>query len=330
MKALILPQPGSHHNLRMADVSKPTQAPDELLVRVYAAGLNPVDYKVAKSGRPEWSYPFVLGVDAAGVVEAVGKRVDGFKPGDQVYYHGSLLCPGGFAEYATVPAHAVAHMPAGLGFEEAAALPCAGFTAYQATHRKLHLAQGATVLVHGGAGGVGGYAIQLARVQGWRVITTCSPQNAAHVQALGADHSLDYRDPALREHIIELTNGQGVDAFIDAVGGDSTTLGLNVLAFNGSFVGIVDVPDLTKGPSFDKALSVHMIALNWAYLNGTKEDQIDLGRIGREFGDLVAQKKVKSLLGEVVAFAEIPTALDRLSQRHVRGKIVAKVAELTK
>src|SRR5581483_2284896 len=125
MRALVLDRPGPPSSLRVAELPLPEPGPGELRVRVHAAGLNPVDYKIAESGNPDWLYPHVLGLDAAGTVDALGEGVAQWQLGDAVYYHGDLAKPGCFAEYALIAAHVVASLPRGLSFAAAAAVPCA-------------------------------------------------------------------------------------------------------------------------------------------------------------------------------------------------------------
>lgn len=186
MQAILVERPGPRSALRLGEAPLPQPGPGQLRVRVHAVGLNPADYQLAHYGHPAWRYPHVLGLDAAGTIDALGEGVTAWRPGEAVYYHGDLSRPGCFAEYALVAAHVVAPLPARLSFPQAAALPCAGFTAYQALHRRLHVQAGQTVLVQGGAGGVGGFAVQLAAHAGLRVITTASPRNFDWVRPLAA------------------------------------------------------------------------------------------------------------------------------------------------
>lgn len=149
---------------------------------------------MADSGVSSWSYPFILGLDVAGVVDAVGAEVNDWQAGERVYYHGNLSKLGGYAEYAIATAIAVAPLPQDVSFAEAAAIPCAGFTAYHALHRRLHIQPSQCILIHGGAGGVGGFAVQLASFAGLEVISTCSESNFDYVQQLGAKHLIDYNN----------------------------------------------------------------------------------------------------------------------------------------
>jgi len=161
MKAVLLDAPGPPSSLRIGELPDPVPSAEEVLVRVHAAALNPVDYKVAAIGSELWSYPHVLGVDVAGVIEQVGGKIDGWRPGDRVFYHATWRRPGAYAELNTVPSHTIARIPASISYVDAAAIPCAGLTAYSALHRRLYCKSGDIVLVHSGSGGVGGFAIQL-------------------------------------------------------------------------------------------------------------------------------------------------------------------------
>ncbi|HLO03931.1 MAG TPA: zinc-binding dehydrogenase [Symbiobacteriaceae bacterium] len=324
MKALVLDRPGTPDTLRIADLPRPTPGPGEVLVRVHAAGLNPVDYKMAEAGHVKWAYPFILGLDVAGTVVELGEGVTEWQPGDAVYYHGDLSRPGGFAEWAVVAAHVVAPIPAGLSFAQAAALPCAGFTAYQALYRKLHIEPGQSVLVTGGAGGVGGFAVQLAAHTGCSVIATCSTQNLEYVRSLGATHVVDYTKEDVVERVRALTDGRGVDAAVDTVSRASATEVADLLlAYNGGIACVAGSVDFTVARPFRQAASVHGVMLGGAHLSGDRLAQEDLARMGREFGALVASGRIDPMLHKVIRLEEIPEALVQLSGRHVRGKIVA-------
>jgi NADPH2:quinone reductase len=324
MRALVLEKPGKPDSLREVDMPQPEPGKGEVRVKVHAVGLNPIDYKLAATGYPGWEYPWILGLDVAGVVDAVGQGVAEWEPGDPVYYHGDWTKPGGYGQYATIAAHALSWLPDGLDYATAAALPCAGFTAYQSLHRKLRVQAGKTILVHGGAGGVGGFAVQLARAAGLTVFSTCSRHNNNFVKDLGAVEVIDYKTDDVAERIDALTNGRGVDYIIDTVGPDSATDSLNMLAYNGEIVCVAGLPDLSDIEPF-RAVSIHEVALGGAYLSEDHIAQEELAKVGREFGALVSKGVIKSMLQEKIGLNDIPDALIRLSMRHVRGKIVAVV-----
>jgi NADPH2:quinone reductase len=324
MKALVLDKPGSFDDLHMADSPAPAPGPGDVRVRVAACGLNPVDYKLTGGGHPAWKYPFVLGLDGAGVIDAVGEGVSGWQVGDRVLYHGDLSRPGALAEYAITAAYGIARVPDGVSLVDAAALPCAGLTAYQAVFRKLHMRAGQIVLVHGGSGGVGGFGVQLAKYVGATVITTCSPRHAEYVKTLGADYALDYHTD-ITPRVMAITEGCGVDAVIDVVGRESATQALDLLAFGGGLVCVEALPDFSRWHMYDKAISVHEIFLGGAHSSGNPRAQADLGRMAGELAALVAGGHVQAMVTETVALDAVPDALRRLKEGSVRGKIVAAV-----
>lgn len=325
MKALILQQPGTPDTLRLTEMPQPQPREGEVRVKVKAVGLNPADYKFMEQGFPTWEYPFIPGMDVAGTIDAVGENVTDWSKGDRIYYHGNFSQPGGFAEWAITTAHTISRLPDHLSFTVAAALPCASFTAYQVLHRKLHMQPDQTILIHGGAGGVGGFAIQLAALSGLEVISTCSTQNIEWVKHLGAREVIDYNNEDLAARIREITDERGVDAIIDTVSSASATTGLELLAFGGSIACVAGLPDFRRIQSFGKAISIHDIALGMVYLLGDKKAQTELAEIGREVAKLVANQQINPMLTELISLAEIPHALVRLSGRHVRGKIVAQI-----
>lgn len=325
MKALLLNDKGLWKEMKVEEIETPVPQKGELLVEVHAVGLNPVDYKTATNGMPAWSYPHILGLDVAGVIAQAGEGVTDFKAGDRIVYHGDFTKKGGYAEFAIINAHTVSRIPDSISYEDAAALPTAGYTAYQALHRKLPLDQIDSILIHGGAGGVGGFGVQLARLAGKTVISTASRHNHEYVKSLGADYVLDYREEDVNARVMEITNGRGVDAVVDAVSRQSATDSLDALAYMGHMVYIAGAPDFTKIKSFTKVVSYHEIALAAAHQSNDVNAQKDFAVIGDDMLSLLQQGKLDAMLKETVKLEEVPEALSRLSERHVKGKIVAKV-----
>jgi NADPH2:quinone reductase len=262
-------------------------------------------------------------LDVAGTIDAVGEGVHSWRVGDRVYYHGDLTQPGGFADWAITTAHTVAAIPDAVSFVDAAALPCAGLTAYQGLVRRLQIRAGQTVWVQGGAGGVGGYGVQLAARAGATVITTASEANVDRVTSLGARHVIDYNREDVVERIGELTNGLGVDAVQAAVDVQTADQGIEVLRFAGAISCIAGLPTLSD-QTFAKAISLHKISLGAAHQSTNREAQLDLARMAEEMIALVADGQLDPMVEEVVAPEAIPSALARLQTRHVRGKIVAQ------
>lgn len=325
MKALVMDRPGPPNQWYITQIPKPQPAAGEVRVRVHATGLNPADYKIAVNGHPAWQYPFVIGLDVAGTIDALGPGVTGWQIGDKVFYHGDFSRPGGYAEYTVTKAHVIASIPPGVSFAQAAALPCAGLAAYQSIFRKLHLQAGQTVLVQGGAGGVGGFAVQLGAHVGARVFATASARNFDYVKKLGAETVIDYQTEDVKQRVIELTNGRGVEAIINTVSRATTTTDLELLAFNGAIACVDSLPDFSQVRPFAKALSIHEIALGVAHLSGDRVAQEDLAQMARELGALVAQGTISPTLTKTIALEAVPEGMAQLAQRHVCGKIVAQI-----
>lgn len=247
MKAVVMTEAGPPEVLVSRNIDPPQlQGKRELLVRLKAAGVNPVDTKVRQRGafRKEPG-PHVLGCDGAGIVEQVGAGVSGFQPGDEVYF-----CDGGiggrrgnYAEYALVDEICVAHKPRSLDFVQAAAVPLVAITAWEALHDRARLQRGQSVLIHAGAGGVGHIAIQLAREAGAHICTTVgSRENAELVTALGAGLPILYRQQDFVQAALDWTDGRGVDIAFDTVGGETFQRTTEAVAYYGDLVTLLQ-PD---------------------------------------------------------------------------------------
>lgn len=327
MKALVVNSPDdqSIDRLQIAEVEKPTPAPDQVLIRVHAAGLNPVDYKVVEGGVPAWTYPHTLGLDVAGEIVAVGDNVTAWRVGDRVSGHGDLTRNGCFAEFVAVPTYQLARIPDNVSYETAASLLCGALTAYTAVERKPNLANVKTVLVHAGAGGVGSIAIQLAKLHGLEVYTTVSTGKIKYVQQLHPAAVIDYRQEDVDARLDQLTDGRGVDLIIDTVGKTEAERDLGRLAYNGTLVTIVDVPDLTGVPMFDHGLSVAVVNLGGAHLSGNPAQQADFGRMNAAMLELAAAGKVDPLIEQVLPFDQIKAGLQAIKDHQVVGKLVVKI-----
>ena len=203
MKAVRIHAFGGPEVLQLEDVARPVPAADEILVKVYASGVNPADCVVREGGndvlRPYLQLPLTLGWDAAGVVEEVGSEVTGFQKGDAVYGQPNFPGDGSYAEYCTAKASQFAHKPRSLSFTEAAGVPLAGLTAWTALFAHGRLQAGQRILIQGASGGVGGFAVQFAKAKGAYVIGTASASNLDYVKQLGADEVLDYRSQPVEE-----------------------------------------------------------------------------------------------------------------------------------
>src|SRR5437899_1434812 len=236
MKALVLKRYGGLDQVAFADIARPALEPDEILVRVHAVGLNPVDTVIPKGTfKPflRFQLPATLGSDLAGVVVEVGSRVTRFKPGDAVFAsifdHGT----GALAEFAVVPENAAAHKPANLDFVQAASIPMVGLTSWQALKERARLRPGQKVFIPAGSGGVGTFAIQLAKHLGAKVGTTTSTGNVELVRSLGADEVVDYKKQEFEKVL------RGYDAVLGTVRGDALEKSVDILKPRGTMVSLV-------------------------------------------------------------------------------------------
>ncbi len=303
----------------------PEPGPGEVRVRVEACGLNPVDAKIIywKRAAADMTADWVSGLDVAGVIDALGPAVDGWRPGDRVLYHGNMFRPhGGFAEYALQEAATLVPCPA-VPAAEAAAVPCAAWTAYRCLVDKLNVQAGQSLLVIGGAGGVGNFVLQLARYFGMHpIIATCSPRNFDLVHRLGATDVLDYHEGQVARRVQALTGGHGVEKAIDTVGYDNDLDAAEALAFEGSLVEIVDVvrPHAYRD-AFGRGLSFHQFSLGAAHRNGPAA-QARLVAVGRTVAALQEGGAIRPHISSVVPLEQVGDALVAMLQRTTVGKIV--------
>jgi len=247
MRAILMKETGAPDVLSMAEVAKPVCADNEVLVQVMAAGVNPIDTKLRQNGLyfPD-ALPAILGCDGSGIVEQVGAAVSRFEPGDQVYYcYGGLgQQAGNYAEYIAVPEAFVATKPDCIDFIDAAAAPLVLITAWEALFDRARIQGGQKVLIHGGAGGVGHVAIQLAKLAGCAVATTVSSDEKADVVAtLGADLVINYRQQDVTQALLDWTDNIGVDVAFDTVGGDAFHQLVQATRVYGDIVTILQVPE---------------------------------------------------------------------------------------
>jgi NADPH2:quinone reductase len=318
VRAMVTPQFGGSDLFEARDVEKPQPETGEVLVRVVAAGTNPVDAKFrAAGGSIGLEAPIVLGADISGVVEEVGAGVTDLAPGDEVYYTPEVFGPrsnGGYAEYHAAKADIVAKKPAPLSHEEAAAVPLAGGTAYEAIVRRLTVRVGETVLIHGGAGGVGSFAVQVAKAAGARVLATAGSDNQEALKELGADVPIDYRSQNATEVALEDTGREGVDAVFDAVGGGTIVDSIPATKPFGRLATILGAQgDLT--PHYQKNQTLYGVFL-------TRER----ARL-EEMGALIERGQVRPLVAEVLPLEEVGKAHERLDSGHGRGKVVLRVGK---
>ncbi|TSB46605.1 NADP-dependent oxidoreductase [Alkalicoccobacillus porphyridii] len=308
MKAVVINQYGSKEELVEQEVSKPTPESNQVVVKLEATSINPIDWKLREGylkGMFDWSFPIILGWDAAGTISEVGSNSSKWKVGDRVFTRPDTTRFGTYAEYTAVDDHLLSRIPDSISFEEAAAVPLAGLTAWQALFTHGGLKAGEKVLIHAGAGGVGVFAIQLAKNAGAHVITTASEKNHELLYSLGADQVIDYKKEDFKELLSD------IDLVFDTMGGQVAEDSFNVLkSETGRLISIVGEPDQ------DLAKSKSVIAKGiWLEPSG---EQL------QEFADLLEDKKVKSIVGSTFPFSRkgIYDAHALSETHHAVGKIV--------
>ena len=344
MKAVVLEDVGGVEHFHWKDWPMPAPKADEVCIRIQAISVNPVDYKMRKGLIPS-ELPVILGRDVAGTVDAVGDNVSDFQVGDEVFavLFGSRS-NGAYAQYVATSADFVNIKPKTLSFIQAAPLGVAGLTAYEAVINKGDLRGGETVLIAGGAGGVGSFAIPLIRHCGAKSIfaTTGSDESAAYLMKnfdIPSDHLIRYADRSLEQmenQIRELTDGRGVSVAFDFVGGQMKKLCFQAIGFDGRVVSIVEEPPDFEyniwradiSPMFAKSTTFHFVALSARARNGGPEDWRVYRKSMAALAALIEGGKVPipaiTEIGEL-SEASIRKAHTRLEDGHVNGKLVVRV-----
>ena len=297
MRAIVVRETGEPDVLQLEETDAPEPSDGEVLIVVRAASVNPVDWKYRR-GLAEKPLPAILGLDVSGTVES--SRADGFAEGDDVF---GWAASGGYAELATASASAIAKKPAAVSHEQAASIPVAGITAWQSLFDRGGLTEGETAVIAGAAGGVGHFAVQLAKHAGARVIGTGSARNRNFVLGLGADEYVDYTE----QDVGEVVSGVADVAF-DTVGGDTTETLLPTLREGGILVTIAAAPP-------EEAASERGAR---AVLHVTSPSAEQLARVA----DLVASGDVRVEISEVLPLSEVKRAHELSESGHTRGKIV--------
>ncbi|MDX8045272.1 NADP-dependent oxidoreductase [Gracilibacillus sp. S3-1-1] len=312
-KAVIINKYGSKDVLEEGTVTLPELGAHQVLVREKATSINPIDWKLREGYLQQmfdWEFPITVGWDVAGIIEEVGSEVTDWKVGDEIFARPDTTRFGTYAEYTIVDDHLLAKKPTALSFEEAAAVPLAGMTAYQGLFDHGDLKAGEKVLIHAGAGGVGTFAIQLAKEAGAYVYTTASEKNHELLESLGADEVIDYRTTDFRDVVGK------VDLVLDTMGGEVEKHSFDVVKENtGRLISVVGQPDEEKAK--EKNVVAKSIWLN--------PDGKQLSKIG----DLLQAKKIKSIVGSTFPLTRqgVYDAHELSETHHAVGKIVLKVEE---
>ena len=314
MKAVTISNYGEPDVLKLTEVEKPRPSGKELLVKVYATSINPVDYKIRKGGIERGvAFPQILGFDVSGVIEEIGNLVTNFKPGDEVFYLPRIIgWQGAYSEYHLVEESIVAKKPLNISHIEAAGIPLVGCTSWDALIERTKIKLAETVLIHAGAGGVGSLAIQLAKACGCYVFSTCSNKNLDFVKKLGADRVINYKEEDFVKVILNETSNTGVDVVFDTVGSDTLTNSIEATKPFGRIASIVRVPaNLEK--AFFKNITIHPVFFQ------SGRHKLD------EIRKLIERGQIKPIIDSVIELKDIPRAHERIEKGGVKGKIIVKI-----
>ena len=308
MKAVVMHGYGGPEVLKLEQVARPEPKDDEILIRVMAASVNPVDVAIRKGYLAELvgKLPFVPGMDVAGVVEKCGSKVTNFKKGDPIFAFFTLKDEGGYAEFVLAKQNEIAAKPKTVDYPQAAAVGAAGATAWEALVDTAKLGPGQTVLIHGGAGGVGHLAIQIAKARGAKVFATGSTANQDFLKQTGADVAIDYTKTKFEEV------AKDVDVVLDMVGEDTLERSYGVVKKGGIIVSIVDEP---KQAALD-ARGIRGVALRCE----------PKAEVMQELSRLMETQKLKPIVSQTFPLTEVTKAQDQIATRHTRGKIALVVA----
>src|SRR5436190_1329823 len=333
MKALVLKRYGGPDQIAFADIPRPVPKPDEILVQVHAAGLNPIDNAIPKGTfKPilKFQLPATLGSDLAGIVVEVGSRVSRFKPGEAVFANIFDLGTGAFAEFAVVPESAAALKPANLDFVQAASIPMVGLTSLQALKERAQIRPGQKVFIPAGAGGIGTFAIQLAKHLGAKVATTTSAGNVDLVRSLGADEVIDYNKQEFEDVL------RDYDAVLGTVRGDSIKKSLQILKSKGNVVSLIGPPDAAFGRS--RGMNFFMVFVfgllsrkinRRAKKRGVEYSFLfvhpDGGQL-TEIAKLLDAGTIRPVIDKVFPFNQAKEALAYLEKGHAKGKVVVQIS----
>ena len=310
MKAVFVHEFGGPEVLKYEDAPRPEPKDDEILVRVIAAGVNPVDAyarqgMLAKRGLD--NRPAIIGYDIAGVVEKTGANAKKFKTGDAVYSYLSVMRGGGYAEFAVAKESETALKPRNINFVEAAAVPLAATTAWQALVDTAKIDKGQTVLIHGGSGGVGSFAIPIAKAHGAKVIATASTAHQDLLKQLGVDQAIDYTTTKFEDVV------KDVDVVLNCVRADALGRSYGVVKKGGIIVSITDEPDQTE-------CTKHGI-------RGSRLGANPDAKVLEELTKLIEARKMTPIVSQTFPLAEASKAHQQIETHHTLGKIVLKVAE---
>ncbi len=306
MKAIRIHEFGGPEVMKYEDVPEPQPGPGEIRIKIIAAGVNPMDWKIRRGYIDTLPLPMIMGLDVAGTVDMVGGGEVLFKPGDEVFGKVSIG-KGGYADYTVARSTEVARKPKSIGFVESAAIPTAGLAAWQSIFDLAGLEKGQTVLIHGASGGVGTFAVQFAKWKGAYVIGTASEKNAEFLKSIGADEVIDYKNQRFEDIV------SNMDVVLDTVGEDTFERSWGVLKPGGFLVSTVaSIPEGVPEKYGVRAKTLM-----------TQSDGRELAQIAA----IIDEQRIKPIVTNVLPLADARKAHEMSESRHARGKIVLRVRE---
>ncbi|HDX9641738.1 TPA: NADP-dependent oxidoreductase [Bacillus mobilis] len=331
MKAMIIDKYGKVP-MRMAEVPTPEINEYEVLAEIHAASINPIDFKI-RDGKVKmllkYEMPLILGNDFSGVIVKVGSKVTHFKVGDEIYARPRKNKIGTFAEYIAIHEDDVALKPKNLSFEEAASIPLVGLTSYQALHDIMHLQKGQKILIHAGSGGVGTFAIQLAKIMGATVTTTASEAGSDLVKSLGADEIINYKTEKFEEML------KDYDAVFDTIGGTTLEKSFDIIKGGGNIVSVSGMPNARFGKEFGsgffKTLLFSLASKKLTALEKKHNAQYSFlfmkpsGNQLRTIANYIESGKIKPVIDRVFPFEDAQKAMEYSEAGRAKGKIIVKI-----
>ncbi|WP_265938774.1 NADP-dependent oxidoreductase [Bacillus thuringiensis] len=331
MKAMIIDKYGKVP-MRMAEVPTPEINEYEVLAEIHAASINPIDFKI-RDGKVKmllkYEMPLILGNDFSGVIVKVGAKVTNFKVDDEIYARPRKNKIGTFAEYIAIHEDDIALKPKNLNFEEAASIPLVGLTSYQALHDIMQLQKGQKILIHAGSGGVGTFAIQLAKIMGAIVTTTASEAGANLVTSLGADEIINYKTEKFEDIL------KNYDAVFDTIGGATLEKSFNIIKSGGNIVSVSGMPNARFGKEFGsgffKTLLFSLASKKLTALEKKHNAQYSFlfmkpsGDQLRTIANYIEAGKIKPVIDRVFPFEDAQKAMEYSESGRAKGKIIVKI-----
>ncbi|WP_242268009.1 NADP-dependent oxidoreductase [Bacillus cereus group sp. BfR-BA-01352] len=331
MKAMIIDKYGKVP-MRMAEVPTPEINEYEVLAEIYAASINPIDFKI-RDGKVKmllkYEMPLILGNDFSGVITKVGSKVTRFKVGDEIYARPRKNKIGTFAEYIAIHEDDIALKPKNLSFEEAASIPLVGLTSYQALHDIMQLQKGQKILIHAGSGGVGTFAIQLAKIMGATITTTASEAGANLVKSLGADEIINYKTEKFEDIL------KDYDAVFDTIGGTTLEKSFNIIKSGGNIVSVSGMPNARFGKEFGsgffKTLLFSLASKKLTALEKKHNARYSFlfmkpsGDQLRTIANYIEAGKIKPIIDRVFSFEDAQKAMEYSEAGRAKGKIIVKI-----